>query len=224
MRVFVVLSLIASFIAPLRAEETKTCGVATYSPSEYTCYNDSALCPTVYSLPTVPCSGSGGCYAPQAFSCEGGTLKTLPKASSPFTLTAYGTRRAYRGLAVKACGSYLAIGANARECTSCTKAAPGVQCSSYKGKTVFLPGGAMVNLSADQTVPTNRRKIFPDTLMFARRPMSLGVSIGMSTRRTVRCSSPGPRAYPLGVIRRVWGGTRRRRLSTSLRRKSQGRK
>ncbi|KAK3356588.1 hypothetical protein B0T25DRAFT_589166 [Lasiosphaeria hispida] len=143
MRLLAALVVAASFLVTPNAENIATCGTAAYFPSEYVCYNDTALCPTVYGLPTVPCSGSGGCYAPQALSCNMGTLGTLPKASSPFTLTAFGTRETYRNVPVKACGNYLAIGANARECTSCTGAGPGIQCSSYKGKTVLLPDGSM---------------------------------------------------------------------------------
>ncbi|KAK0702163.1 hypothetical protein B0H67DRAFT_558480 [Lasiosphaeris hirsuta] len=143
MRPLAAFALAASLLVTSNAEDTATCGAATYFPSEYSCYNDTALCPTAYSLPTVPCSGSGGCYAPQSLSCNGGILRTLPKASSPFTLTAFGTREPYRNVSVKACGNYLAIGANARECTSCTGVGPGVQCSSYKGRTVLLPDGSM---------------------------------------------------------------------------------
>lgn len=132
-------------MAGVWAEDTELCGEAAFYPSEYTCYNNTSLCPITYSLPTVPC-GTSGCVAPQAIACEAGKPKTLPKATSPFTLTAWGVRGTYRNQPVKACGGYLAIGANARECVSCIGAGPGVDCKSYKGKTVLLPDGAMVRL------------------------------------------------------------------------------
>lgn len=138
------------FLAALVAsEETATCGSASYFPSEYTCHNNTALCPRVYGLPTAPCAASGGCYSPQAFSCSSdGTLRTLPKATSAFTLTAFGTRNTYFNQSVKACGGFLAIGANARECTSC-RPGPGasVDCAGYGRKTVLLPDGSMVSAS-----------------------------------------------------------------------------
>ncbi|KAK5651923.1 hypothetical protein OQA88_11582 [Cercophora sp. LCS_1] len=131
-------------LAGVQAEDTELCGEAAFYPSEYNCYNNTALCPIIYHLPTVPC-GASGCVAPQAVACDSGKLKSLPRAISPFTLTAWGTRSAYRGQPVKACGGYLAIGANARECISCNGAEPGVDCKSYKGKTVLLPDGAMAS-------------------------------------------------------------------------------
>jgi len=132
--------------AAVSAEDVLPCGSATYFPSEYTCHGNSTLCPRVYGLATLPCSSSG-CYSPQAFSCSAdGSLKNLPKATSPFTLTAFGTRTTYFNQSVKACGGYLAIGANARECTSCR---PGVgvsvDCAGYGRKTVLVPGGEMVS-------------------------------------------------------------------------------
>lgn len=134
------------FPAPVLAEEKATCGQAAYYPTEYTCHNDKTLCPTLYSLPTKPCPGSGGCFAPEEFSCsDDGALKTLPEATSPFTLTVWGVRSAYRNQVVKACGGYLAVGANARQCHACT-AAGGTNCGSYKNQTVFLPDGKMVRL------------------------------------------------------------------------------
>lgn len=154
------------------AEETQTCGAANYFPSQYTCYNNSALCPKAYSLPTVPCAGSGGCYSPRELSCSDGVLRSLSKASSPFTLTAHGVRAAYQNKPIKACGGYLAIGANARECTSCPAGRAGVNCASYGRKTVLMPGGAMVLVALTVAI----------VLTFRRRKrqwMCPGDSIGM---------------------------------------------
>ncbi|GAB1309881.1 Endo-1,3(4)-beta-glucanase 1 carbohydrate binding domain-containing protein [Madurella fahalii] len=143
-RVLAAVAVAAAVAAPVLAEELQTCGAASYYPSEYTCYDDSALCPVIHTLPTAHCSGSGGCYAPEQFSCEDGTLKSLPDATSPFTLAAFGARPNFGNMTVNACGNYLAIGAGARLCTSCSPA-PGakVQCSEYGNQTVFLPGGQM---------------------------------------------------------------------------------
>ncbi|KAK4182605.1 hypothetical protein QBC35DRAFT_546658 [Podospora australis] len=135
----------ANFFSPVLAEELATCGQATYYPTEYTCHNDKTLCPTQYSLPTKPCAGSGGCYPPEQFSCgEDGVLRTLPSATSPFTLTVWGVRSAYRNQTVRACGGYLAIGANARQCHACT-AAGGTNCGVYRNQTVFLTDGRMAS-------------------------------------------------------------------------------
>ncbi|KAK4228635.1 hypothetical protein QBC38DRAFT_414159 [Podospora fimiseda] len=125
------------------AEERQKCGEASYFPSEQTCYNDKTLCPKQYSLPSRPCAGSGGCYLPQEYTCgDDGILRDLPDATGPFTLAVWGERFAYRNQTIKACGGYLAIGANARQCHACT-AAGGTNCGSYKNATVFLPDGKM---------------------------------------------------------------------------------
>ncbi len=130
--------------AQAQGDAMESCGTAQYFPSEYTCYGNRTLCPVVYSLATTPCSSSGGCYSRQMFSCEGGRLQMLPMATGPFTLTAHGTRPTYQNMTVKACGGYLAVGANARQCTSCSGAGPGVQCESYGNNAVLLPDGQMV--------------------------------------------------------------------------------
>jgi len=143
-RAIAIVAVALSLLGFAATEDTASCGSAEYFPSEYNCYNNSALCPVTFSLPTKPCSGSGGCYSPYSHSCDAGTLKSLPKATSAFTLTAHGTRPTYRNMSVKACGGFLAVGANARECTSCRDAPAGVNCKSYGGRTVFLPDGKMV--------------------------------------------------------------------------------
>ncbi|KAK3987101.1 hypothetical protein QBC44DRAFT_344142 [Cladorrhinum sp. PSN332] len=141
---FTALAAAGTFLfSPALAEDRLKCGEASYFPSEYTCHNEKTLCPTQYSLPTKPCSGSGSCYSPEQFTCgEDGTLRDLPDAASPFTLSIWGARSAYRNQTVKACGGYLAVGANARQCHACT-AAGGTNCGSYKNATVFLPDGKM---------------------------------------------------------------------------------
>lgn len=159
-----VLALAACLIAPIWAadvdgEDMETCGEASYFPSEYNCYNNSTLCPIIYNLPTLPCGNdTGGCYASEMFSCEDGEVKTLPEATEPFTMVAHGTRETYKNLTVKACANYLAVGANARECTSCSGGA-GVDCGSYHNDTVLLPNGEMVSS------PSYLRSISRDQLL-----------------------------------------------------------
>ena len=125
------------------------CGAASYLPTEYVCYNNRTLCPIINSLPLSHCPPSGGCYAPQQFSCDAATgeLRTLPEAAGDraFVLTAWGTRSAYRGKEVNACGGYLAIGANARVCTGCPRGREGVDCEGYGGRTVLRGDGRMVS-------------------------------------------------------------------------------
>ncbi|KAK1835012.1 hypothetical protein QBC39DRAFT_379392 [Podospora conica] len=131
----------------LAAPETLPCGAASYLASEYVCYNNRTLCPIINSLPLSHCPPAGGCYAPQQFSCDAATgeLRTLPVAAGDraFTLTAWGTRTAYRGKEVNACGGYLAIGANARVCTGCPKGVEGVDCDKYGRQTVLRADGRM---------------------------------------------------------------------------------
>lgn len=141
-RVVAVLALATSLLATsVLGEEQAKCGQASYYPSEYACYDNKTLCPITFSLPTKPCGG--GCYSPEQYSCEDETIKDLPEATSPFTLTFSGVRKTFQNLNVKACGRYLAVGANARECHACT-AAGGTNCGTYQNSTVLLPGGEMV--------------------------------------------------------------------------------
>jgi hypothetical protein len=143
--------------APAAAEELATCGTTPYFPSEYTCYNDRTLCPFQFSLPTKPCAG--GCYSPEQFEClmpsgkgkgknndreDLGVLRPLPEATSPFTLTVWGPRSIFRNMTVRACGGYLAVGANARQCQACT-AVGGTDCEKYSNVTALLPDGRMVS-------------------------------------------------------------------------------
>jgi len=192
LRELVVLAL-AGLASPARAqaqsEALQTCGAARYFASEYSCFGNQTLCPVMYNLPSIPCAGAGGCYAPQMFSCAGGRLETLPAASTPFTLTAHGTRPTYQNLTVKACGGFLAIGANARQCTSCTGAGPGVQCASYGNKAVLLPSGEMVGTLGIPALAVleSRTRTAADT--HPRLRISPGGSIGMSTLWTVPCST-----------------------------------
>ncbi|KAK4664065.1 uncharacterized protein QC763_500245 [Podospora pseudopauciseta] len=142
-RIVAVLALATSFLATsVLGEEQAKCGQASYYPSEYACYDNKTLCPITFSLPTKPCGG--GCYSPEQYSCEDETIKDLPEATSPFTLTFSGVRKTFQNLNVKACGRYLAVGANARECHACT-AAGGTNCGTYQNSTVLLPGGQMAS-------------------------------------------------------------------------------
>lgn len=148
-------ALAALALAPLALATPSTllpCGAASYLPTEYVCYSNRTLCPIINSLPLSHCPPSGGCYAPQQFSCDEATgeLRTLPEAAGDraFVLTAWGTRSAYRGKEVNACGGYLAIGANARVCTGCPKGRVGVDCGGYGGRTVLRGDGRMVSLSS----------------------------------------------------------------------------
>jgi len=161
---------------------TETCGGADFLPTEYVCYNNKTLCPIINSLPLSHCAGTGGCYAPQQFSCgEDGVLRTLPKTTKPFTLTAWGSRSAYRGQEVRACGNYLAIGANARVCTACPKNS-GVECAKYGGKTVLWPDGKMV--SSPLRDPKGNELGDDADIDVLRPPTSLVTNTGTSTPRT----------------------------------------
>lgn len=124
------------------AEDLEWCGDnARYFPSEYTCFDDSFLCPVLFGLPNLPCGG--GCYADQMYTCDGGSLKLRGEQKEPFILTTASSSEHVDGLVVNACGGYLAIGTGARECAQCPADA-GVDCAEYGKKCVFLPNGEMV--------------------------------------------------------------------------------
>jgi hypothetical protein len=138
-RLVAVFATILTWCSSTVAEDLKFCGEARYYPSEYTCFNNSILCPVAFGIANQPCNGA--CYQREMYQCDAGNLKLLPQATSPFVMVARSTSQNVNGQVVKACGNYLALGADARLCTSCT----GPDCSTYRNKTVLLPSGEMVS-------------------------------------------------------------------------------
>ncbi|PKS12468.1 hypothetical protein jhhlp_000674 [Lomentospora prolificans] len=132
-----VLSLGAALVA---AEDLEWCGDARYYPSEYTCFDDSFMCPVLFGLPNLPCNG--GCYADQMYQCDDGSLKLRGEQKKPFVLKTASSSEHVDGLVVNACGGYLAIGTGARECPQC-KDSDDVDCEEYGNKLVLLPDGEM---------------------------------------------------------------------------------
>lgn len=132
-------ALAATFSSAL-GEELEWCGDAQYYPSEYTCFDDSTLCPILFGLPNQPCNG--GCYAPEMYECDSGKLGLLSEAEGPFKLVSHSAVSRVDGHQLRACGNYLAIGAGARECNSCDE---GAACDEYGNETVLLGNGEMVS-------------------------------------------------------------------------------
>jgi hypothetical protein len=137
---------LAAIVPHALAEDLQPCGEARYFPSEYTCYNNATLCPTVFGLPNFPCNGA--CYYKEMYQCTSEKLRLLPEATGLFGLVAHSNNPYLNGQQVKACGNYLAVGAGARECTTCRGAGPDVACASYQNKTVLLTTGEMVRSPA----------------------------------------------------------------------------
>lgn len=130
---------LAATFTRVMGEDLESCGDAQYYPSDYTCFDDSTLCPILFGLPNFPCDG--GCYAPEMYQCDSGKLGLLPEADGPFKLVSQSGVSRVDGHEVRACGNYLAIGTGARECTSCDGE---VACEEYGNDTVFLGNGEMV--------------------------------------------------------------------------------
>ncbi|SPO05490.1 uncharacterized protein DNG_08177 [Cephalotrichum gorgonifer] len=204
-RVFLAaVSLAASFSGVL-AEDLEWCGDAQYYPAEYTCFDDSTLCPILFGLPNRPCGG--GCYAPEMYQCESGSLSLLPEEDGPFKLTTHSTVTKVSGWELKACGNYLAIGAGARECNSCPE---GAACDEYQNETVFLPNGEM---AAD--LPGGQYwYVSPEdgALMFTEGGDEAEAGIALAGQRVEVYSDgffsyQGSRHYWLACLRRLPGGT-----------------
>lgn len=132
-------------------EDLEWCGDAQYYPSEYTCFDDSALCPILFGLPNQPCNG--GCYAPEMYECDSGKLDLLPESESPFKLMSHSAVDRVSDHPVRACANYLAIGTGARECTSCED---GASCDEYGNETVLLGNGEMVGRTSLTRSETRR--------------------------------------------------------------------
>lgn len=130
---------VASTLTGVLGEDLESCGDAQYYPSEYTCFDDSTLCPILFGLPNQPCNG--GCYAPEMYKCDSGKLGLLPEPETPFKLVSHSAVSRVDDHPVRACGTYLAIGAGARECHSCGE---GIACGGYGNETVLLQNGEMV--------------------------------------------------------------------------------
>ncbi|KAK1750367.1 hypothetical protein QBC47DRAFT_438686 [Echria macrotheca] len=136
------LAFLALAAGVLAQEGEQLCGGAPYWSSDYTCYDDSVLCPVSYGIPTFPCGGA--CYHREMYRCVAGTsLRLLPRAAGSFGLTVQGTVSYAHSQEVRACGGYLAFGAGARECTSCVPELAPKNCAAYQNKTVLQTDGKM---------------------------------------------------------------------------------
>lgn len=145
---------LAATITGVLGEDLESCGDAQYYPSEYTCFDDSTLCPILFGLPNQPCNG--GCYASEMYECESGKLDLLPESESPFKLVSHSAVSRVEGQQVRACGNYLAIGTGARECNSCDE---GAACDEYGNETVLLGSGEMVSQGGLQRGKPNTTNI-----------------------------------------------------------------
>ena len=139
-RILPAILFLTTTLSGVLAEDLQLCGDAQYYPGEYTCFDDSTLCPILFGLPNKPCNG--GCYAPEMYQCDSGKLNLLPEADGPFKLVSQSGVSRVDDWEVRACGNYFAIGTGARECNSC---AEGAACDEYGNETVLLANGEMVS-------------------------------------------------------------------------------
>ncbi|KAF9065002.1 carbohydrate binding-domain-containing protein [Rhodocollybia butyracea] len=83
----VLTALAASFVS---AQNLDSCGDAMYDPSQYTCFNDSFLCPILNGDIYLQCGDA--CYSTTLYSCSNTTLEPFPP-SVPDTLEDCGDAR-----------------------------------------------------------------------------------------------------------------------------------
>ncbi|KAJ6568568.1 carbohydrate binding-domain-containing protein [Mycena capillaripes] len=73
----VLTAVVARIVA---AEEGATCGNSTYFPSQYTCFDDSFLCPIINDDIYLRCGDA--CYSASQYSCANNTLAIIPQGGS----------------------------------------------------------------------------------------------------------------------------------------------
>lgn len=177
------------------AEDLEWCGNARYFPSEYTCFDDSFMCPVSFGLPSLPCNG--GCFADQMYRCDDGALNLRGPQKAPFVLKTASASAHVDGLVIRACGGYLAIGAGARECHGCQDS-DGVDCEEYGNQVVLLPNGEMVsgNGKVDERANENqggKDGLECEVLTATRLWMLRAARSGTSAPATELCPTPGRR-------------------------------
>ncbi|KAF7305640.1 hypothetical protein HMN09_00817600 [Mycena chlorophos] len=67
-------SLLAITAAGAAAQGLLSCGEAQYNYTEYTCFDDTTLCPVQSGIRTLDCNGA--CYDPNKYTCSNTTLET----------------------------------------------------------------------------------------------------------------------------------------------------
>lgn len=143
--VITLLALGAAGLAQCQSEDMAICGSAPYYASDYTCYDNATLCPTLYGQPTHPCSGA--CYSPDMYQCRDGQLQLLPTddaSGPPFKLEVHSPNPVLNNRRLNVCDLQFHAGEGAETCVYCYNAPPQFVCSSYQNETVLMPSGAMV--------------------------------------------------------------------------------
>ena len=141
----VLLACLVAVTTSSQAEPLLYCDGAGYYPSEYTCFNNTILCPILFGEPSLPCKGA--CYSPSMYSCtavgDGNgdkKLQLLLPQEAPFAVVVHSSSPDLHGRMVQACGRRFAIGKDARTCEWCYG-----DCSGYGNKTVLFGNGRLVS-------------------------------------------------------------------------------
>ncbi|KAJ7804179.1 carbohydrate binding-domain-containing protein [Mycena olivaceomarginata] len=86
------------------AEDHLSCGSSNYFPSQYTCYDDSFLCPIINGDIYIRCGDA--CYSTSSYSCSNTTLKPISH-DGPEVLEDCGDSRFYPSQYVCLDGDFL---------------------------------------------------------------------------------------------------------------------
>ncbi|KAJ7479187.1 carbohydrate binding-domain-containing protein [Mycena latifolia] len=91
--------VLTAFVASLvAAENLASCGSSNYYPSQYTCFDNSFLCPIIKGDRNIRCGDA--CYSTSLYSCSNNTLEPINK-NGPETLEACGGSMFYPSQAIR---------------------------------------------------------------------------------------------------------------------------
>ncbi|KAJ7479177.1 carbohydrate binding-domain-containing protein [Mycena latifolia] len=97
--------VLTAFVASLvAAENLASCGSSNYYPSQYTCFDNSFLCPIIKGDRNIRCGDA--CYSTSLYSCSNNTLEPINK-NGPETLEACGGSMFYPSQYVCLDGNFL---------------------------------------------------------------------------------------------------------------------
>ncbi|KAF7354091.1 hypothetical protein MVEN_01096500 [Mycena venus] len=103
-RLISLLTALVAGVVKVVAEDLLTCGPSNYFPSQYTCFDDTFLCPIVNGDRYLRCGDA--CYSTSLYSCSNTTLEPISH-SSPETLEDCGSSRFFPSQYVCLDGNFL---------------------------------------------------------------------------------------------------------------------
>ncbi|KAF2666892.1 hypothetical protein BT63DRAFT_427306 [Microthyrium microscopicum] len=98
------------------AEDLRNCGTAPYYPSQYTCFDNSFLCPISNGVPTLRCGDA--CYLQSQYACSNNQL-VLNDPNQPDTLLNCGPAQYYDSQYVCFDGNFLCPVINGKATLRC---------------------------------------------------------------------------------------------------------